>query len=128
MSEDKWGWMLDGDETASGPFDTREDAIIDAQEQCHPDDIREVLVGKILFADAKKYTPDLDTFMENLEERAYDDFAFVEDVVFTLSKEAEKAYDKAIKAFLKEHVFSSYWCLGARNTETIQIEGTDDVV
>lgn len=128
MSEDKWGWMVDGDEMASGPFETREDAITDAQEQCHPDDTSEVLVGKILFAKADEYSLSLEEFMEHLEERAYDNFSFIEDVIFTLSKRSEEAYTQAINAFLKEHVSSSYWCLGARGIETLKIERTKDVV
>lgn len=128
MSEDKWGWMFEGHENAHGPFDTREDAITDAREQIGPDDPSEVMVGKILFAKAEDYSLDLDDFIEHIEERAYDNFSFLEDAVFDVLDGAKEAYNTVMEAFLNAYVSSSYWCLGARGTETIQIERTDDAV
>lgn len=110
----EWGWMKQNEEQAYGPFPTREEAVKDAEEYSDTP-IEKLIFGNCVWADPVPYLPDMDDFVIKLDERAYNgDFGFYEDEVFDVCGppgEAEKAFDKMLKAWAQRWLTPACWTL-----------------
>jgi hypothetical protein len=81
-TSEQWGWMQTHSDRAYGPFDSREEAVADADAHDYsPND--GIVFGRCVWADPESVLPSMDEFVEKLDESAYDnDFSFWEDEVF----------------------------------------------
>lgn len=111
----QWAWMVDGNCIAHGPFKTREEAIEDARGHYAPEECpREIVIGYPSYANAASYLPvDIDTFLEQLEENAFDnDFGFADDTIFDVNGdvgEAEKELEEVFINWANKWLSSTTW-------------------
>lgn len=123
MSQEKYGWTIDGEEHAHGPFNSVEEALEDAVEylsdfhsELAPTEY-EISVGTCQFADPAAYVPsNMDDLLERMNEIAYDNGFCDEDDTFYVSKdqkeEAKKALDEALSAWATKYVMAEeVWLL-----------------
>src|SRR3990172_8503541 len=96
--EPKWGWSWEGDESAEGPYDSREDALEDARDQLEKGETKKLVLGVIRHADPGDCVDDdLDSHLERMDEAARDnDFAFADDNIFEVPESRAMAAKAAL--------------------------------
>ena len=119
----KWGWSEVGAERCHGPFETREDAIADARFGLDPPSKR-ITLGRCRFLDPMTYLPDLDEFLERLEERASDDDFNIFDgeeiwEVNGSKLDAEAALQTALQEWAAKYLKSAHWLI--EDTEELEL-------
>lgn len=103
--EEEWCWRTDSAETSNGPYDSQEEAIEAAKEECQEQGPGvTILVGRIEYITPGDYLArafDIDDLMERMEELLHDDGYWFEDNVFELLKKRKEDGLHKLEAFLK---------------------------
>jgi len=115
----KWGWMWDGDEDAHGPFDSREEALADANAKLV--DIGDafsatVMLGHCRYADpVDSIDMEVDHVLDMMDQRAGEnDFGWYDDEIFEAKGtkvDAQKALTACLEGWAREWVETSVWTL-----------------
>lgn len=112
----EWGWMIENGDIAYGPFNSREDAVEDAQESCRVS-MDKVFYGVCRWGDPKSYLISMDEFLDSMNEAAYnDEFGFFEDAIFDFSspedaKHAELEFETFLRSWADKWLSSNAWTL-----------------
>ncbi len=115
----QWGWtLLNYEESAHGPFSSKEKAIKDANKYIADesnkiiDPEEKILVGTIQWADPCEYLPSFDDMLGLINAQARDnEYQFFDDIVFDLNsgKNEEMAYKDEEKATRELQKLLSKW-------------------
>ncbi len=118
----EWGWMIQGDEHAHGPFCSREEAVEDAKEYCRTS-LDKVIYGTCQWGDPTGYLLSVDELLDSMNEAAFDnDFGFFDGEVFDFSskedaKTAEKEYEDFMAVWADKWINSNAWILDPEPTK-----------
>lgn len=124
FNERRLTWCWFNDEVFRFPFDSREDAITDADESNDPGYVVEVDTCSLL--DGKAYLPTADSLLDTMEELLSGNY-MTDDRLFDFStepEEAESALNKALSEWYDKHVsMSGYYVADGEHRETHVCEG-----
>ena len=76
----QYGWMMWGGGSAHGPFDSYEEALVDAKTYVDLGDI--ITISEIVYPDFTDCLPDASTLIEQADEQAYDTYGAMDDYIF----------------------------------------------
>lgn len=126
MSDDqKWSWMEKGSEYAHGPYDTKEEALKEAEEYLNPEGEIKILIGRCNYAKPSDWVPDdLDDILEKMDECACDnEFHFCDDVIFEIDPDKKEEAHEVLVSFMKvwadKYIHSSVWNTDGEEEVTI---------
>lgn len=114
----KWCWCFPGSEQATGPFDTKEEACQDAEEQCKARGLGgDVMidVGRCRFLsvlDASDVVTALDDVLERMEDCAYDNgFGDGDYELFSVADEdaAARELKEVFERWATKHIVVAKW-------------------
>jgi hypothetical protein len=132
----QWGWNELNCEDAHGTFDTREEAIADAEGYLDTGHVHVVSIGRVRVLEAKDYvTVDVDRMLYDADEEVYDDYGMDEGRLFDfIDKDEDKVLSATIElAKLIEdwstkylHNTADVWVLEDEEEITINLKGAGD--
>jgi hypothetical protein len=129
-----WGWKLENDDRAHGTFDSKEEALEDAQDHLRPGQTRDIEVGRATELEAADYvTVDSDELLDNAAQQVFDDYGCESDRLFDfVSTDIIPAAVEELHKFMREwagkYLYNTeeYWVLDDVEKVTISKEALED--